>query len=58
LLTATEPIRLLASAGRTAHEIKEAARTTGMMTLRENGWRKVLNGTTSVDEVIRMAKED
>jgi len=58
LLTATEPIRLLASAGRTALEIKEAARTAGMMTLRENGWRKVLNGTTSVDEVIRMAKED
>jgi len=58
LLTATEPIRLLASAGRTSHEIKEAARAAGMMTLRENGWRKVLNGTTSVDEVIRMAKED
>jgi len=58
LLTATEPIRLLASAGGHSHEIKEAARAAGMMTLRENGWRKVLNGTTSVDEVIRMAKED
>ena len=58
LLTATEPIRLLASAGRHSHEIKEAARAAGMMTLRENGWRKVLNGTTSADEVIRMAKED
>ena len=58
LLTATEPIRLLASAGRHSHEIKEAARAAGMMTLRENGWRKVLNGITSVDEVIRMAKED
>ena len=58
LLVATEPIRLLASAGRHSHEIKEAARAEGMMTLRENGWRKVLNGTTSVDEVIRMAKED
>jgi general secretion pathway protein E/type IV pilus assembly protein PilB len=58
LLTATEPIRLLASAGRTSHEIKEAARKSGMMTLRENGWRKVLSGITSVDEVIRMAKED
>jgi len=58
LLVATETIRLLASAGRTSHEIKEAARKSGMMTLRENGWRKVLNGITSVDEVIRMAKED
>ena len=58
LLVATEPIRLLASAGSHAHEIKEAARKAGMMTLRENGWRKVLTGITSVDEVIRMAKED
>ncbi|MCL2006287.1 MAG: Flp pilus assembly complex ATPase component TadA [Planctomycetaceae bacterium] len=58
LLTATEPIRLLASAGRHSHEIKEAARKSGMMTLRENGWRKVLLGVTSVDEVVRMAKED
>jgi len=29
-----------------------------MMTLRENGWRKVLAGITSIDEVVRMAKED
>ena len=58
LLTATEPIRLLASAGRHSHEIKEAARKAGMMTLRENGWRKVILGITSVDEVIRIAKED
>ena len=58
LLKATDLVRLLASAGRQTHEIKEAARSDGMMTLRENGWRKVLNGTTSVDEVIRMAKAD
>jgi general secretion pathway protein E/type IV pilus assembly protein PilB len=58
LLTATEEIQLLASAGQHSHEIKNAARAAGMMTLRENGWRKVLNGITSIDEVIRMAKED
>ena len=58
LLVATEDIRLLASAGRTSHEIKMEARKAGMMTLRENGWRKVLSGITSVDEVIRLAKED
>ena len=58
LLAATEPIRLLASEGRHSQEIKEAARKAGMMTLRENGWRKVLNGITSIDEVVRMAKED
>jgi len=58
LLVANEDIRLLASAGRHSLEIKETARKGGMMTLRENGWRKVLQGITSVDEVVRMAKED
>ncbi len=58
LLTTTEEVRLMAGEGRTSHEIKNAARKAGMMTLRENGWRKVLQGITSVDEVIRMAKED
>jgi general secretion pathway protein E/type IV pilus assembly protein PilB len=58
LLIATEDIRLMASMGRQSHEMKKAARSSGMMTLRENGWRKVLHGITSIDEVIRMAKED
>ncbi|MDR2441734.1 MAG: Flp pilus assembly complex ATPase component TadA [Planctomycetaceae bacterium] len=58
LLIATEDVRIMASEGRQSHEIKKAARNTGMMTLRENGWRKVLRGITSIDEVIRMAKED
>jgi general secretion pathway protein E/type IV pilus assembly protein PilB len=58
LLVATENVRLLASMGRQSQEIKKAAREAGMMTLRENGWRKVLRGITSIDEVIRMAKED
>ncbi|MDR3234153.1 MAG: Flp pilus assembly complex ATPase component TadA [Planctomycetaceae bacterium] len=58
LLTATEDVRLLASAGRQVNEIKAAARKDGMMTLRENGWRKVFRGITSVDEIIRTAKED
>ncbi len=58
LLEANEDIRLMASMGRQSHEIKKAARESGMMTLRENGWRKVLQGITSIDEVIRMAKED
>ncbi len=58
LLVADEDIRLMASMGRQSQEIKAAARKAGMMTLRENGWRKVLQGITSIDEVIRMAKED
>ncbi len=58
LLVANDDVRLLASTRRPSIEIKNAARKSGMMTLRENGWRKVLQGITSIDEVIRMAKED
>ena len=58
LLVADDEIRTLASERCQAQTIKEAARRNGMMTLRENGWRKVLDGITSIDEVIRMAKTD
>ena len=30
----------------------------GMTTLRQDGWRKVLNGTTTVDEVTRNTAGD
>jgi len=29
-----------------------------MLSLRQDGWRKVLKGTTSVEEVVRAAKAD
>ena len=58
LLVANDEIRLLAGQRSPANLVKKAARSAGMMTLRENGWRKVLTGVTSIDEVIRMAKED
>jgi len=58
LLIANDEIRLLAGQRSPAHLVKEAARKSGMMTLRENGWRKVLWGTTSIDEIVRMARHD
>ncbi|MDR1960522.1 MAG: GspE/PulE family protein, partial [Planctomycetaceae bacterium] len=58
LLTANDEIRQLAGQRSPAHLVKEAARRAGMMTLRENGWRKVLRGITSVDEIVRMARQD
>ena len=58
LLTANDEIRNLASQRSPGNIIKDAARKAGMMTLRENGWRKVLWGITSVDEIVRMAKHD
>lgn len=58
LLISNDEIRLLAGQREQSNIIKREARKAGMMTLRENGWRKVLSGITSVDEVIRVAKED
>jgi type II secretory ATPase GspE/PulE/Tfp pilus assembly ATPase PilB-like protein len=38
--------------------IKQAAIDAGMLTLRADGWRKVLDGITTVDEVLRVSKAD
>jgi type II secretory ATPase GspE/PulE/Tfp pilus assembly ATPase PilB-like protein len=34
-----------------------AARRAGMKTLREDGWQKVADGVTTVDEVVRVTQE-
>ncbi|MBI1389727.1 MAG: type II/IV secretion system protein [bacterium] len=39
-------------------EIREAARRAGMRSLREDGWRLVAEGVTTVDEVLRVTKDD
>jgi type II secretory ATPase GspE/PulE/Tfp pilus assembly ATPase PilB-like protein len=38
-----------------AGEIRAKARTLGMLTLMEDGLRKVMQGTTTVEEVLRVA---
>ncbi len=58
LLIPNEEVRRLAGQKAPSNEIKKIARAAGMDTLRDNGWKKVLNGFTSVDEVVRTAKMD
>lgn len=58
LLTSNEEIRRLASNKAPSGEIKKAARKSGMTTLRDDAWAKALNGITSLDEVVRVTKED
>jgi general secretion pathway protein E/type IV pilus assembly protein PilB len=41
-----------------ASVIRLEALRAGMITLRQDGWRKVLNGTTTVDEVARVTAGD
>jgi type II secretory ATPase GspE/PulE/Tfp pilus assembly ATPase PilB-like protein len=38
--------------------LKERAAQDGMLTLRQDGWRRVLRGQTTVEEVIRITQAD
>ena len=58
LLVTTEDLRQLAQEGKSAWEIKKAAIANGMKTLRDDGWNKVIEGKTTVDEVVRITKGD
>ncbi|MDR0871570.1 MAG: Flp pilus assembly complex ATPase component TadA [Planctomycetaceae bacterium] len=58
LLVTSNPIREITGKNATAWEVKKRALSEGMRTLRMDGWRKVLAGETSVDEVVRVTKQD
>ena len=58
LLVATEEVRELATRRAPSNEIKKAAQRAGMTTLRDDGWKKVLAGDTTIDEVLRVTKAD
>jgi general secretion pathway protein E/type IV pilus assembly protein PilB len=58
LCVTTDAVRQLAHDRSSSWEIRQAARKDGMRTLREDAWCKVLNGITTVDEVLRVTKGD
>lgn len=58
LLATTEEVRQLAHDRVSSYEIKKAALRGGMMTLRDDAFRKAIEGTTSMDEVLRATKGD
>jgi len=57
-LKITEEIQSLIVEKKDANIIKEAARKNGMRTLREDGWLKVMQGVTTVAEVLRVTQEE
>jgi len=57
-LRVTDEIQRLILDKRDANVIKEAARKSGMRTLREDGWLKVKRGITTVSEVLRVTQEE
>jgi type II secretory ATPase GspE/PulE/Tfp pilus assembly ATPase PilB-like protein len=51
----TNPLRALVISRQPANIIKDLALQEGMVTLRQDGWLRVIEGRTSVDEVMRVA---
>ncbi len=58
LLRVDEGIRALIMKGADSGTIKEEARRRGMLTLREDGTRKLVRGITSPEEVLRVTQEE
>jgi type II secretory ATPase GspE/PulE/Tfp pilus assembly ATPase PilB-like protein len=57
ILPINDEIRPLIVAHATASSIKQASLEMGMKTLRQDGWEKVLQGITTVDEILRVTEE-
>jgi general secretion pathway protein E len=57
MLVISDPIRQLVLRGADANEIQVAAMQAGMRTMYQNGLGKVLAGTTSLEEVMRVTRE-
>jgi len=58
LLTMSDAVRQLVLKRSSADIIREAAVRQGMRTLREDGWKKVREGVTTVSEVVRVTQEE
>jgi general secretion pathway protein E len=58
LLTVDETIRHLITGRSDSQTIKNAASSSGMQTLRTDGFRKAAEGTTTLEEVLRVTQKD
>jgi type II secretion system protein E len=58
MLLTTDRVRQSAHDRASTWEIKRAAMEDGMVTLRQDGWRKALVGRTTIDEVLRVTRSD
>lgn len=58
LLVVTEEVESQIVARKSATEIREVALRQGMKRLREDGWAKVFQGVTSIEEVMRVTEEN
>ena len=54
----TEPLRKLIMRRRDGSELKQCAVAEGMETLRQDGWRRVAQGISTIEEVVRVTQTD
>ncbi len=58
ILTVDETIQQLIMTKSSTTEVRKAALKSGMKMLRQDGWRKVLEGVTTPDEVLRVTQKE
>lgn len=58
ILPVNDDVRPLVIAHASASDIKAQAFKHGMRSLREDGWDKVLEGVTTIDEILRVTEEE
>lgn len=58
VIVMNDQLRQMAMENVPSQQIKQEARKYGMRTLREDGWRKVVLGITTVEEVMRITQEE
>jgi type II secretory ATPase GspE/PulE/Tfp pilus assembly ATPase PilB-like protein len=56
IMMLNDELRTLIVHQRPSNEVRAAAARAGLVTLREDGWNKVLDGVTTVEEVVRVAR--
>jgi type II secretory ATPase GspE/PulE/Tfp pilus assembly ATPase PilB-like protein len=54
----TEPLRKMIMQKKDGGELKQCAISEGMVTLRQDGWRRVATGKTTIEEVVRVTQTD
>ena len=54
----TEPLRKLIMQKKDGGELKQCAISEGMETLRQDGWRRVAAGNSTIEEVVRVTQTD
>src|SRR3989441_897499 len=58
ICSVSEPLRKLIMQKRDGGQLKQCAISEGMETLRQDGWRRVAQGKTTVEEVVRVTQTD